>query len=59
MDLWKIPPGLQLIPLATVLALALAIPAGILASRAAWSIKTRPLADFIQTMPPYVYLIPA
>jgi glycine betaine/proline transport system permease protein len=49
-----------LIVLATAIALAVAIPTGILAatSRIVDGVS-RPLMDFIQTMPPYVYLIPA
>ena len=61
MDLWEdTVRTTALILLATVLALALAIPAGILASASRVVDRvTRPLMDFIQTMPPYVYLIPA
>lgn len=49
-----------LVIVATIGALLIAIPFGILS---AWNNTvghiTRPLMDFMQTMPPYVYLIPA
>jgi glycine betaine/proline transport system permease protein len=50
----------SLILLATLIALTVAVPIGILsASSRSIDRITRPLMDFIQTMPPYVYLIPA
>jgi glycine betaine/proline transport system permease protein len=50
----------SLILLATVIALAIALPVGILAASSRTVDRiTRPVMDFIQTMPPYVYLIPA
>jgi ABC-type proline/glycine betaine transport system permease subunit len=45
---------------ATVVAIVLSVPAGILASRSATaSAIIRPILDFMQTMPAMVYLIPA
>ncbi len=49
-----------LVIVATILALMIAIPIGILAaSNKVVNHITRPIMDFLQTMPPYVYLIPA
>jgi glycine betaine/proline transport system permease protein len=61
MDLWEDTiKTLSLILLATFIAVAIAIPIGILAASSRIVDRiTRPLMDFIQTMPPYVYLIPA
>lgn|SRR5690625_19196 len=51
---------LSLVAIATLIAVILAIPLGILASKSHAASKVlRPLMDFIQTMPPMVYLIPA
>lgn len=51
---------LSLVAIATLIAVILAIPLGILASKSYAASKVlRPLMDFIQTMPPMVYLIPA
>lgn len=50
---------LALVLLATVVALVLAIPLGILAARSdAVSAAVRPVLDLMQTMPAFVYLIP-
>ena len=50
---------LALVLIATVIALLLAIPLGILAARhARVSAVVRPVLDFMQTMPAFVYLIP-
>lgn len=61
MDLWEDTiRTASLILLATLIALTFAIPTGILAASSRILDRiTRPLMDFIQTMPPYVYLIPA
>ena len=49
-----------LVIVSTVAALMIAIPAGILAARnKVVNYIARPLMDFLQTMPAYVYLIPA
>ncbi len=51
---------LALVIMSTVGALIIAIPFGILAARNnIVNYITRPIMDFLQTMPPYVYLIPA
>jgi glycine betaine/proline transport system permease protein len=45
---------------ATVIAVVIAIPVGILAARSdAVSAVVRPVLDFMQTMPAFVYLVPA
>ena len=51
---------LALVLLATAVAVAIGMPLGILASvsRAFWTILL-PVLDFMQTLPPFVYLIPA
>ncbi|MEU5975419.1 ABC transporter permease/substrate binding protein [Streptomyces sp. NPDC047315] len=50
---------LSLVLVATVVTLAIAVPLGIWASRStAVSAVTRPVLDFMQTMPAMVYLIP-
>jgi len=50
---------LALVLVATVIALAIAIPLGILAARNdRVSAALRPVLDFMQTMPAFVYLIP-
>lgn len=52
--------SLALVLLAAVFALLLAIPLGILAARNDTASKIiRPILDFLQTMPAFVYLIPA
>lgn len=52
--------SLALVILATLIALAIAIPLGILAARNDTASKViRPVLDFLQTMPAFVYLIPA
>lgn len=51
---------LALVLVASALALLLAIPIGILASENRWVSKAaRPVLDLMQTMPAFVYLIPA
>ncbi|WP_017794242.1 ABC transporter permease [Leucobacter salsicius] len=51
---------LALVLVASIIALALAIPLGILAARNDTASKViRPILDFLQTMPAFVYLIPA
>jgi ABC-type proline/glycine betaine transport system permease subunit len=51
---------LALVLVASVLAIALSIPLGILAAKSsAASAAIRPVLDFMQTMPAFVYLIPA
>ncbi|MGW2562213.1 ABC transporter permease/substrate binding protein [Streptomyces sp. NPDC001514] len=50
---------LSLVLVATIVTLAIAVPLGIWASRSkAVSAVTRPVLDFMQTMPAMVYLIP-
>lgn len=51
---------LALVAIATLIAVIIAIPLGIWAAKSQTASKVlRPLMDFIQTMPPMVYLIPA
>ncbi len=51
---------LGLVLVATAVAVAIAIPLGIAASRSAFVSSTiRPVLDFMQTLPAFVYLIPA
>ena len=51
---------LSLVAIATLIAIIIAIPLGILAAKSQTASKIlRPVMDFIQTMPPMVYLIPA
>ncbi len=61
MGLWpETTSTLALVVTATVLALAVALPTGVVAGF--WPAFDRPLApilDLIQTMPPYIYLLPA
>ncbi|MEU0395213.1 ABC transporter permease/substrate binding protein [Streptomyces sp. NPDC006208] len=59
-DLWDDAMStLSLVLVATLVTLAIAVPLGIWASRsAAVSAVTRPVLDFMQTMPAMVYLIP-
>ncbi len=60
-DLWV--PTMQtiaLVSLSTLVAIALGIPLGIVASVSSGSKKVIwPILDFMQTLPPFVYLIPA
>jgi glycine betaine/proline transport system permease protein len=50
---------LSLVLVATLLALIISIPLGILTARHEWAHRTiMPLLDFMQTMPPFVYLVP-
>lgn len=51
---------LSLVTIATLIAVVFAIPIGILAAKSYTASKiVRPIMDFMQTMPPMVYLIPA
>jgi len=51
--------SLSLVIIATVVALVIGIPIGIWAARnETVSAVVRPILDFLQTMPPFVYLIP-
>jgi len=51
--------SLSLVIIATIIALAVGIPIGIWAARnETVSAVVRPVLDFLQTMPPFVYLIP-
>src|SRR3712207_9015381 len=51
---------LALVLVATVIAAAIGVPVGILAARhRAVSVVVRPVLDFMQTTPVFVYLIPA
>jgi len=51
---------LALITVATFCSLSIAIPLGVLAARSyAVSMAVRPVLDFMQTLPAFVYLIPA
>ncbi|TFC29066.1 proline/glycine betaine ABC transporter permease [Cryobacterium sp. TMT2-18-3] len=51
---------LALVLVASVLAIALSLPLGILAAKSAVASNIiRPILDFMQTMPAFVYLIPA
>ena len=61
MDLWpSAMDTLALVLLASIIALAIGIPLGILAARnKSVSSIVRPVLDFLQTMPAFVYLIPA
>ncbi|RNC90578.1 MAG: ABC transporter permease subunit [Synechococcus sp. YX04-3] len=61
MGLWKpMVSSLALVLTASLLALAIGLPLGVLAARqrSIWQL-TRPLLDLMQTMPAFVYLIPA
>jgi len=61
MDLWpETMITMAIVVVATLAAIVVAIPFGILAALNQIANQiTRPLMDFLQTMPPYVYLIPA
>ncbi len=51
---------ISLVLFSTIIAIVLAIPLGILASLFSWFYKLiMPVLDFMQTMPAFVYLIPA
>jgi len=51
---------LALIVVAAVIAIVLSIPIGLIAAKSrAGSLVIRPILDFMQTLPAYVYLIPA
>ncbi|MDN6151846.1 MAG: ABC transporter permease subunit [Yaniella sp.] len=51
---------LSLVTIATLIAVVIAIPLGILGAKSYTASKIlRPVMDFMQTMPPMVYLIPA
>ncbi|MDN6759346.1 MAG: ABC transporter permease subunit [Yaniella sp.] len=51
---------LSLVTIATLIAVIIAIPLGILGAKSYTASKIlRPIMDFMQTMPPMVYLIPA
>jgi glycine betaine/proline transport system permease protein len=60
MEMWE--PAMEtlaLVLVATFIALVIAIPVGILAARSdAVSAVVRPVLDFMQTMPAFVYLVP-
>lgn len=60
-DMWKeTVDTLALVVISAAFAMIFAIPWGILAARSSTaSAITRPIMDFMQTMPPFVYLIPA
>ena len=61
MGLWEpMVSSLALVLTASLLALAIGLPLGVLAARqrSIWQL-TRPLLDLMQTMPAFVYLIPA
>jgi len=60
MEMWEMAmETLSLVLVATVIALVIAIPLGILAARKnAVSTVVRPVLDFMQTMPAFVYLVP-
>lgn len=61
MNLWEDAMAtLSLVLIATLFAVMLAIPIGILATRSeAVSTAVRPILDFMQTLPAFVYLLPA
>lgn len=51
---------LSLVLIAALIAVLISVPLGILAARSeTWSAIIRPVLDFMQTMPVFVYLIPA
>ena len=61
MDMWD--PTMQTLALvlaSTAIALLIGVPVGVLAARSAMTERiVRPVLDFMQTMPAFVYLIPA
>lgn len=60
-DLWESTmETIALITVSVLLSIAIALPTGILAARSAWLDRIlRPLLDGAQTMPSFVYLVPA
>src|SRR5699024_5009709 len=60
MDLWPDTMStLSLVIAATLMALAVAIPAGILTGYVHWLYRiAEPVLDLFQTLPPYIYLLP-
>ncbi|WP_038053605.1 proline/glycine betaine ABC transporter permease [Thioalkalivibrio sp. ALJ1] len=61
MDLWEPTiKTLSLVLAATAVALAIGMPVGVAMARSDWvEASIRPVLDLMQTMPPFVYLIPA
>ena len=61
MDLWpETISTLALVIASTIVALAIGLPVGILSAKSDWAWAIiRPILDLMQTMPPFVYLIPA
>lgn len=61
MDLWaETMQTLALVMVSTVVALGIGVPVGIMASRSSYLDNSlRPVLDFMQTLPAFVYLIPA
>ncbi|MFW6076039.1 MAG: ABC transporter permease, partial [Chloroflexota bacterium] len=61
MELWaEAMDTLALVLVASIVAIILAIPVGILATRSRTvSVIVRPVLDFMQTLPAFVYLLPA
>ena len=61
MDLWpETISTLALVLASAIVALAIGLPVGILSAKSDWAWAViRPILDLMQTMPPFVYLIPA
>ena len=61
MGLWEATAStLSLVVVATIIAIAIGIPLGIIAGLSDWVYRiVRPILDFMQTLPAFVYLIPA
>ncbi len=61
MGLWSAAAStLSLVVVATVIAISIGIPLGIIAGLSDWVYRiVRPILDFMQTLPAFVYLIPA
>ena len=61
MGLWEATIStLSLVVVATIIAIAIGIPLGIIAGLSDWVYRiVRPILDFMQTLPAFVYLIPA
>ena len=61
MGLWSAAVStLSLVVVATVIAISIGIPLGIIAGLSDWVYRfVRPILDFMQTLPAFVYLIPA
>ncbi|EFI34587.1 binding-protein-dependent transport systems inner membrane component [Desulfonatronospira thiodismutans ASO3-1] len=61
MGLWTATAStLSLVVVATLIAIAIGIPLGIIAGLSDWVYRiVRPILDFMQTLPAFVYLIPA